>query len=115
MSSEIVPNQKHTTEEIKNLLELPFRAAEITWRVLGDGERAEGEARIIPYAYRAAYMRRLDILFGPGGWTQSFSMTTVSNIQRSKKVNKAYAMITTGKILVTRGVRHQVKHRRGMG
>jgi hypothetical protein len=101
MSSEIVPNQKHTTEEIKNLLELPFRAAEITWRVLGDGERAEGEARIIPYAYRAAYMRRLDILFGPGGWTQSFSMTTVSNIQRSKKVNKAYAMITTGKILVT--------------
>ena len=101
MSSEIAPNHKHTTEEIKNLLELPFRAAEITWRVLGDGERAEGEARIIPYAYRAAYMRRLDILFGPGGWTQSFSMTTVSNIQRSKKVNKAYAMITTGKILVT--------------
>ena len=46
-------------------------------------------------------MRRLDTLFGPGGWTQSFSMTTVSNIQRSKKVNKAYAMITTGKILVT--------------
>jgi hypothetical protein len=46
-------------------------------------------------------MRRLDILFGPGGWTQSFSMTTVSNIQRSKKVNKACAMITTGKILVT--------------
>jgi hypothetical protein len=28
-------------------------------------------------------------------------MTTVSNVQRSKKVNKAYAMITTGKILVT--------------
>jgi hypothetical protein len=101
MSSEIAPNHKHTTEEIKTLLELPFRAAEITWRVLGDGERAEGEARIIPYAYRAAYMRRLDALFGPGGWTQSFSMTTVSNIQRSKKVNKAYAMITTGKILVT--------------
>jgi len=46
-------------------------------------------------------MRRLDALFGPGGWTQSFSMTTVSNVQRSKKVNKAYAMITTGKILVT--------------
>ena len=87
MSSEIAPNHKHTTEEIKNLLELPFRAAEITWRVLGDGERAEGEARIIPYAYRAAYMRRLDALFGPGGWTQSFSLTTVSNIQRSKKVN----------------------------
>ena len=101
MSSENTPNHKHTTDEIKALLELPFRAAEITWRVLGDGERAEGEARIIPYAYRAAYMRRLDILFGPGGWTQSFSMTTVSNIQRSKKVNKAYAMITTGKILVT--------------
>jgi hypothetical protein len=101
MSSEIAPNHKHTTDEIKALLELPFRAAEITWRVLGDGERAEGEARIIPYAYRAAYMRRLDTLFGPGGWTQSFSMTTVSNIQRSKKVNKAYAMITTGKILVT--------------
>ena len=101
MSSEITPTQKHTTDEIKTLLELPFRAAEITWRVLGDGERTEGEARIIPYAYRAAYMRRLDILFGPGGWTQSFSMTTVSNIQRSKKVNKAYAMITTGKILVT--------------
>jgi hypothetical protein len=101
MSSENTPNHKRTTNEIKALLELPFRAAEITWRVLGDGERAEGEARIIPYAYRAAYMRRLDILFGPGGWTQSFSMTTVSNIQRSKKVNKAYAMITTGKILVT--------------
>lgn len=101
MSSENTPTHKHTTDEIKTLLELPFRAAEITWRVLGDGERAEGEARIIPYAYRAAYMRRLDILFGPGGWTQSFSMTTVSNIQRSKKVNKAYAMITTGKILVT--------------
>ena len=101
MSSENTPNHKHTTGEIKALLELPFRAAEITWRVLGDGERAEGEARIIPYAYRAAYMRRLDTLFGPGGWTQSFSMTTVSNIQRSKKVNKAYAMITTGKILVT--------------
>ena len=101
MSSEIAPNHKHTTEEIKNLLELPFRAAEITWRVLGDGEKTEGEARIIPYAYRAAYMRRLDTLFGPGGWTQSFSMTTVSNVQRSKKVNKAYAMITTGKILVT--------------
>ena len=46
-------------------------------------------------------MRRLDTLFGPGGWTQSFSMTTVSNIQRSKKVNKAHVMITTGKILVT--------------
>ena len=101
MSSENTPNHKHTTDEIKALLELPFRAAEITWRVLGDGERAEGEARIIPYAYREAYMRRLDALFGPGGWTQSFSMTTVSNIQRSKKVNKAYAMITTGKILVT--------------
>jgi hypothetical protein len=101
MSSEIAPNHKHTTEEIKNLLELPFRAAEITWRVLGDGEKTDGEARIIPYAYRAAYMRRLDALFGPGGWTQSFSMTTVSNVQRSKKVNKAYAMITTGKILVT--------------
>jgi hypothetical protein len=101
MSSEVAPNHKHTTEEIKNLLELPFRAAEITWRVLGDGEKTDGEARIIPYAYREAYMRRLDILFGPGGWTQSFSMMTVSNIQRSKKVNKAYAMITTGKILVT--------------
>ena len=101
MSSENTPTQKRTTDEIKTLLELPFRAAEITWRVLGDGERTEGEARIIPYAYRAAYMRRLDILFGPGGWTQSFSMTTVSNIQRSKKINKAYAMITTGKILVT--------------
>jgi hypothetical protein len=101
MSSENTPTQKRTTDEIKTLLELPFRAAEITWRVLGDGEKTEGQARIIPYAYRAAYMRRLDILFGPGGWTQSFSMTTVSNIQRSKKVNKAYAMITTGKILVT--------------
>jgi len=101
MSSEIAPNHKHTTDEIKALLELPFRAAEITWRVLGEGEKSEGEARIIPYAYREAYMRRLDTLFGPGGWTQSFSMTTVSNIQRSKKVNKAYAMITTGKILVT--------------
>jgi hypothetical protein len=92
---------KRTTDEIKTLLELPFRASEITWRVLGDGERIEGEARIIPYAYRAAYMKRLDSLFGPGGWTQSFSMTTVSNIQRSKKVNKAYAMITSGKIIVT--------------
>ena len=101
MSSGNTPTHKHTTDEIKTLLELPFRAAEITWRVLGDGERTEGETRIIPYAYRAAYMRRLDILFGPGGWTQSFSMTTVSNIQRSKKVNKAYAMITTGKIIVT--------------
>jgi len=101
MSSENTPTHKRTTDEIKTLLELPFRAAEITWRVLGDGEKTEGEARIIPYAYRAAYMRRLDILFGPGGWTQSFSMTTVSNIQRSKKVNKAYVMITTGKILVT--------------
>ena len=101
MSSETAPNHKHTTEEIKNLLELPFRAAEITWRVLGDGEKTEGEARIIPYAYREAYMRRLDTLFGPGGWTQSFSMTTVSNVQRSKKVNKAHVMITTGKILVT--------------
>ncbi len=92
---------KHTTDEIKTLLELPFRASEITWRVLGDGERTEGEARIIPYAYRAAYMKRLDSLFGPGGWTQSFSMTTVSNIQRQKKVNKSYVMITTGKIVVT--------------
>ena len=101
MSSGNTSTHKHTTDEIKTLLELPFRAAEITWRVLGDGERTEGETRIIPYAYRAAYMRRLDILFGPGGWTQSFSMTTVSNIQRSKKVNKAYAMITTGKIIVT--------------
>jgi hypothetical protein len=101
MSSGNTPTHKHTTDEIKTLLELPFRAAEITWRVLGDGERTEGETRIIPYAYRAAYMRRLDILFGTGGWTQSFSMTTVSNIQRSKKVNKAYVMITTGKILVT--------------
>jgi len=101
MSSGNTTTHKHTTDEIKTLLELPFRAAEITWRVLGDGERTEGETRIIPYAYRAAYMRRLDILFGPGGWTQSFSMTTVSNIQRSKKVNKAYAMITTGKIIVT--------------
>ena len=101
MSSENTPTHKRTTDEIKTLLELPFRAVEITWRVLGDGEKTEGEARIIPYAYRAAYMRRLDILFGPGGWTQSFSMTTVSNIQRSKKVNKAYVMITTGKILVT--------------
>ena len=101
MSSENTPAHKHTTEEIKALLELPFRAAEIAWRVLGDGEKTEGEARIIPYAYRAAYMRRLDTLFGPGGWTQSFSMTTVSNIQRSKKVNKAHVMINTGKILVT--------------
>jgi hypothetical protein len=101
MSSGNTSTHKHTTDEIKTLLELPFRAAEITWRVLGDGERTEGETRIIPYAYRAAYMRRLDILFGTGGWTQSFSMTTVSNIQRSKKVNKAYVMITTGKILVT--------------
>ena len=101
MSSGNTTTHEHTTDEIKTLLELPFRAAEITWRVLGDGERTEGETRIIPYAYRAAYMRRLDILFGAGGWTQSFSMTTVSNIQRSKKVNKAYAMITTGKIIVT--------------
>jgi len=101
MSSEIAPNHKHTTEEIKTLLELPFRAAEITWRVLGDGEKADGEARIIPYAQRSAYMRCLDTLFGPGGWTQSFSMTTVSNVQRSKKVNKAQVMITTGKIVVT--------------
>ena len=101
MSSEIAPNHKHTTEEIKTLLELPFRAAEISWRVLGDGEKADGEARIIPYAQRSAYMRRLDTLFGPGGWTQSFSMTTVSNVQRSKKVNKAQVMITTGKIVVT--------------
>src|SRR6266511_3765083 len=94
-------NEKHTTDEIKTLLEIPFLASEITWRVLGDGERTEGETRIIPYAYKAAYMTRLDSLFGPGGWTQSFSMTTVSNIQRQKKVNKSYVMITTGKIVVT--------------
>jgi hypothetical protein len=66
MSSGNTVTHKRTTDEIKNLLELPFRAAEINWRVLGDGEKTEGEARIIPYAYRAAYVRRLDILFGPG-------------------------------------------------
>ena len=64
-------------------------------------KRKAKPASFLMPATRAAYTRRLDILFGPGGWTQSFSMTTVSNIQRSKKINKAYAMITTGKILVT--------------
>ena len=58
MSSGNTSTHKYTTDEIKTLLELPFRAAEITWRVLGDGEKTEGQARIIPYAYRAAYMRR---------------------------------------------------------
>jgi hypothetical protein len=31
MSSENTPTHKRTTDEIKTLLELPFRAAEITW------------------------------------------------------------------------------------
>jgi hypothetical protein len=101
MSSGNAPTRRRTTDEIKTLLELPFRSAEINWRVLRDCEKTEGEARIVLYANRAAYVRRLDILFGPGGWKQSFSMTTVGNIQRLKRVNKAYVMVNTGKILVT--------------
>jgi len=37
---------------------------EINWRILGNGEKTEGEALIVLYANRAAYVRRIDILFG---------------------------------------------------
>jgi hypothetical protein len=92
------PVRVYTPDEIKLYMEVPFRSADLAWRVLN---KNGGEARVCPYARRPAYMKRLDTLFGSGGWGQTFSVTTVSNIQREKYVNGKSVLITTGKVLVT--------------
>jgi len=52
MSSENNPTHKRTTDEIKTLLELPFRVAEITWRVLGMArkQRVKPASSLMPIA-----------------------------------------------------------------
>jgi len=87
-------------EEINAYMELPFRSVDISWRVLSKNTTSR-RARVIPYARRQAYMKRLDILFGPSGWFQTFGVSTVSNIQREKYIGNKSTLITTGKVLVT--------------
>ena len=94
------PVRVYTTDEIKTFLEVPFRSADLAWRVLSKNTESR-EARVIPYVRRPAYMKRLDTLFGSDGWSQTFSVSTVSNIQREKYVNGKSILITTGKVLVT--------------
>ena len=94
------PVRVYTTDEIKTFLEVPFRSADLAWRVLSKNTESR-EARVIPFVRRPAYMKRLDTLFGSDGWSQTFSVSTVSNIQREKYVNGKSILITTGKVLVT--------------
>ena len=94
------PGCAYKPEEINAYMELPFRSVDLSWRVLSKNTTSR-QARVIPYARRQAYMKRLDFLFGPSGWSQTFGVSTVSNIQREKYIGNKSTLITTGKVLVT--------------
>src|SRR5208282_3330267 len=94
------PGCAYKPEEINAYMELPFRSVDLSWRVLSKNTTSR-QARVIPYARRQAYMKRLDFLFGPSGWSQTFGVSTVSNIQREKYIGNKCTLITTGKVLVT--------------
>ena len=68
----------------------------ILWRVAGTS-RDKKKGRVVPYADKRSYTDRLNTLFTPAGWTDEYSVTSMSPIQRNKKDK----LITTGKLMVS--------------
>lgn len=81
-------SSQFTPEQIKqfvDLLEVPFEACVIEWRVTNTSKR-DGSLRgqVIPYANQRAYTDRLNALFTPAGWTRKYAVHTSANFQRSQ-------------------------------
>jgi len=82
--------------ELVAVLEAPFDASEIEWRVMNttkNGQPIRGQ--VDPYADQRAYTDRLNTLVTPAGWTRKYSIHTSANFERSKDQK------TVAKVLVT--------------
>jgi hypothetical protein len=67
-----------------DLLEVPFDASVIEWRVTNTSKRNKSlRGQVIPYADQRAYTDRLNALFTPAGWTRRYTVHTSANFQRS--------------------------------
>ena len=90
-TAELIPSTapgQLAPKEIKrfvDLLEIPFDASVIEWRVTNTSKR-NGNLRgqVIPYADQRAYTDRLNALFTPAGWTRKYTVHTTSNFQRDE-------------------------------
>jgi hypothetical protein len=78
-------------------LSAPFDLREIKWRVTNTGDQGRRGA-VNPYADPRAYKDRLNSLFSPNGWSESYEVTVVEHSIRRKG---GQAEMITGKILVT--------------
>lgn len=60
-------------EEVMGKLQAPFSSEDIEWRVSHAGTNQNGKwAMALAYVTNRAIQSRLDEVFGPGGWTNSF-------------------------------------------
>src|SRR5258705_8809299 len=77
-----------TPEQIKefvDLLEVPFDASVVEWRVTNTSNRSGSlRGQVVPYADQRAYTDRLNALFSPAGWTRKNTVHTSANFQRSE-------------------------------
>jgi hypothetical protein len=71
--------------EFVGLLEVPFDASVVEWRVTNTSKRGGTlRGQVIPYADQRAYTDRLNALFTPAGWTRKYTVHTSANFQRSE-------------------------------
>ena len=74
-------------ERVKELLialEIPFKSAQIEWRVMNTTRSQPLRGQIVPYADQRAYTDRLNALFTPAGWTRKYTIHTSTSFERSK-------------------------------
>lgn len=90
--------RKFSAEELRKLfalLEIPFSPSEIKWRVVRKAQRGR-RGLVLPYADPRAYTDRLNQLFTPAGWSRTYALSTLPNINRRHEGRT----IHTGKVLV---------------
>lgn len=79
------PATQFSIAKIKELvakLEVPFHPALIKWKV--EVSEDENRGQIMPYADPRAYIDRLNELFTPAGWTQTYTITTSASFERAE-------------------------------
>jgi len=92
------PSPEETKEVVKRLA-VPFEPKLIAWRVISTSRGQEGlRGQVVPFADPRVYTDRLNELFTPSGWTRTYSVQTVNNVERAVS-NKGSCV--TGKVLVT--------------
>ena len=74
----------------------PFDPDLIDWRVT-DTSRDGKYGAVFPFADLRAYVDRLNRLFTPAGWTQTYSISTVSSLTHQKKGQT----VQSGKVVVS--------------